>query len=171
MIHKKVQTFVLLMFVTLLMAACENNSTPPPSPTGASASPTTGYPAPDTGYSNPEVDFPAIGYPSLDSNGILLAFDKPIQPDDTVITGVGPAGLAVYILNMTFMGTELGSGVIGDDGKFSVQVSELQRGTRIGLTADVTTVGLTEADIQPGDGVMAVPRVGYFYDTFVIPQP
>lgn len=169
----KRQRFALLALIMLLITACNNNVATTPVPREeASPVATTSGTTPAAAYPLPEVA-PQLetGYPSTNSGATLLAFDKPIQPDDTVVTGVGPAGLTVYILNITFMGAELGSGVIGNDGTFAIQVGELQRGTRIGLTADITTIGLTEADIQPGNEEMAMPRVGYFFDTFVLPQP
>lgn len=110
------------------------------------------YPAPDT----------------FNENAILLALNKPISPGDTTVTGVGPPGLTVYLLNITFMGEELGSGTIDEAGKFVIEVAELPSGVRIGLTADVTTVGLTENDIRFGDEAFSVPQVGSFYDSYVI---
>lgn len=175
MVKIKQQVFFSLIFVILFLTACGNNNTVAPVSTEEVVTATaSGYPTPSSGYPLPEVNLPGDAYPSQDSvtnsSATLLAFDKPIQSTDSVITGVGPSGLTVYILNMTFMGTELGSGVIDNDGKFAITVSELQPGTRIGLTADLTTLGLTENDIRPGDGEMAVPRVGYFFDTVVLPQ-
>jgi hypothetical protein len=114
---------------------------------------------------------PVDAYPPTEEpTGILFALDKPIAAGAESVSGVGPPDLTVYILNVTFMGEQMGTAVIGDDGRFSVPVDPIQPGIRIGLTADVTTIGLTEEDILPGDGEIGVPQVGYFYDSFVISQ-
>ena len=66
------------------------------------------------------------------------------------------------------MGTELGRTVINDDGAFSVDVTGMQPGIRIGLSADISSLGLTESDIIPGEGEISTPRVGYFFDSVVL---
>lgn len=98
------------------------------------------------------------------ANGILLAITKPVNLDDEEIHGVGPAGLPIVIKNITLMGEQIGAGIIGADGTFSIPVT-LQSNIRIGLSADIEAFGLTAKDIQPGDDAMTVPLVGYFYDT------
>ncbi len=97
--------------------------------------------------------------------GTLLMINKPITLDDTVVTGVGPPGLQVYILNITFMGEMMGAGTIEQDGTFTIHISELLVDTRIGLTADITTI---DENIQPGENAVSIPQVGYFYDSYVI---
>jgi len=123
------------------------------------------YPVPTASHSLPE----NAPYPSPTiATGILLALDKPIVINDGVVTGVGPPGLQVHILNITFMGDLMGSGIIEQDGTFTITVPELLVGTRIGLAADVMTIGLQEEDIEPGENTISVPQVGYFYDSYVI---
>jgi hypothetical protein len=114
----------------------------------------------------PEQAYPAAEEPT----GILFALDKPIAAGAESVSGVGPPGLTVYVMNVTFMGEQMGTAEIDDSGRFSVPVAPIPSGVRIGLTADVATVGLTEEDIQPGDGEIAIPQVGYYYDSFVISQ-
>ena len=113
---------------------------------------------------------PVEAYPvrTINESATLLAFDKPVLSVNTVVTGVGPPNLYIYILNITFMGEELGSGVIDEDGVFAITLSELPMGVRIGLSSDINTIGLTEEDIQPGENAISIPQVGYFYDSYVI---
>lgn len=125
-----------------------------------------GYPV-EKPASNPDA-YPVEPIPTR--TGILLAIDRPVEPNQTTITGVGPAGLQVTLMNITFLGEELGSAVIRDDGMFLINVNPLPAGVRIGLTADLATSGLTEADVRPGEGEVSTPRVGYFFDSVVIPQ-
>jgi hypothetical protein len=60
--------------------------------------------------------------------------------------------------------------VVNEDGTFTVPVAPLPAGIRIGLTADVETIGLTLEDIQPGEGEISVPQAGYFYDSYVMTE-
>lgn len=125
----------------------------------------------DQGYPPPRiVNTPVIAYPAPGetASGTLLALDKPISEGDTVVTGVGPPTLAVYLLNITFMGEQLGAAVIGEDGTFSIEVNPLPAGIRVGLTADVASSSLNPEDIRPGEDQISVPQVGYFYDSYVI---
>ena len=161
-------TIVFLFFGAGCSASTESNTrevVPETVPSSTIAVPTDAYPPPAATSSQAEA------YPAPDAfneNAVLLALDKPILPGDTVVTGVGPPSLTVYLLNITFMGEELGAGTIGKTGTFIINVAEIPSGIRIGLTADIATIGLTEEDIRPGDETLGVPQVGFFYDSYVI---
>lgn len=105
----------------------------------------------------------AYPVPTL-QNGILLSFTKPISVNDNEVHGVGPAGLPIVIQNITLMGEQMGSGIIDEDGTFSIPIT-LQSNIRIGLNADIESFGLSPEDIQLGSDAMTVPLVGFFYDT------
>jgi hypothetical protein len=112
-------------------------------------------------------------YPSevvKNSNAIALGFDHPIKSTDILLTGVGPSGLEIYVLDITFMGAELGRTVIDKDGTFSITVNDMQPGIRIGLSADISSIGLTQEDVIPGDGEISMPRIGYFFDSAVLTE-
>lgn len=161
----------LLLFLLLLAAvACgPADATPTPATINNTPLPSdSGYPPPQpTAY----IPSASDAYPVVETNpGIALMLDKPIAVGATTVSGVGPPGLTVYLMNITLMGEQLGTAVINNEGRFSMQVGPIQPGIRIGLTADVTTVGLTEEDIAPGEGAIQIPQVGYFYDSFVTSQ-
>lgn len=188
----RLSLFLVLLFLFIVVGCGPANETEPTAtPTDTSeelapspeATASDAYPAQNTPESAPAVDdaYPppsptAIvqgAYPAPTperQDGILLALDKPIQAGDTTISGVGPPNLPVYILNVTFMGEEMGSGVIGEDGTFSIAVDPVPTGIRLGLTATIEEIGLMENDVRPGDNAINIPQVGYFYDSFVIPQ-
>lgn len=136
---------------------------PPPSPTAPVAE--GSYPPP-TRISPTAV----TSYPAADAtreDGIDFAFERPISAGDTVIRGVGPAGLQVSIINVTFMGEEIATTQVDADGQFEVEVPALEAGLRLGLTADIEGTDL-EQQIVPGEGALNVPQVGYFFDSIVI---
>jgi hypothetical protein len=178
----KIQFFLLIGLV--MIAGCGPANVPPISNTPAPGSGETqdaeAYPAPtsNTNAVSPEAypaptvaSLPEEAYPALETPaGTLLALNRPIQPGDTAVSGVGPPGLPIFILNVTLMGEPLGSGVIGDDGSFSIPVEPLQANTRVGLAADIAAHGLSVEDVQPGEGQISIPQVGYFFDSVVIAQ-
>lgn len=128
----------------------------------------------------PEAPYPSVpsqilhqaSYPGLEteSGKPLLALDKPLRSGDTRVTGVGPPGLAVELINITFMGESLGTGVVGSDGVFAIALDALPGGIRVGLSADIESFNFTLDDFQLTEGTISMPQVGYFFDSAVIPQ-
>jgi hypothetical protein len=160
----------VLMGIYLVGCGTANNLEQNSTPTAAIESNFSGI---DTAYPSSAISSPQMtAYPAPDQSeqpgGILLALNDPIHINDTSISGVGPVGLVVYVLDITFMGEQLGSTIVGDDGTFTIETNPLPANIRIGLTADVTEIGLTPVDIKPGNGEISIPRVGYFYDSVVI---
>ena len=154
--------FLCFLTLTMLLVACGptlNNDNIVPSSNNDE------YPAPII-----STDLAVEGYPSAVANpeGTLVGLNKPILVDDTVITGYGPVGLPIQIINVTFMGEELGAGIIGADGTFSIQVMPMSGGIRIGLLANLDSIQLSNDDVVPGDEAINIPQVGYFIDSFVV---
>jgi len=137
---------------------------PPPPVPEAVIDPDGAYPPPQENLNPPD----AYPGPTEVPSGTLLSFDRPITPGSTVVTGEGPSGLLIYIMNVSLMGKLEGSGVIGDDGNFSISMSPLEENVRLGITTDNAMQGLPETNVRPGEGEFNVPQVGYFYDTFVV---
>lgn len=122
-------------------------------------------------YPPPEATaIPSDAYPEPDSvpTGIILSLDRPIPPGSTTVTGVGPPGLFIYILNVTLMGEVEGSGVVDENGNFSISVSPLEENVRLGVTTENALQGITEDNIRPGEGEISLPQVGYFYDSAMV---
>jgi hypothetical protein len=120
----------------------------------------------------PVIALPAQGYPSPDEmrEGILFAINTPLRPGDTEINGVGPAGLTVFVVNVTLMGDLIGSGQIGDDGTFRIAIPALEPNFQIGLFADLEAAGIDPDSVVAGPGARVVPLVGFFYDTALVQE-
>ena len=182
--------WVIFLIIVLLLSGCGPSEATPTASDESDETPIS-YPAPEIGQDNVQDGYPAPtqttfqdqGYPrpspevisidsypdpTVDLDGSLLALNKPIHPRDGVITGVGVPGLTIFIINVTSMGEPLGSGVIDEDGAFSVDVGDIESGVQIGLAADIEGFGLLSDDIIPGDGEISIPQVGYFFDTVVV---
>lgn len=190
--EKRSLILVFIMFALLVLSSCKNdessslfnaypvdtdNSIPndtesdevayPPLPQPMSEAPESAYP-----IATPVSETVVESYPvQSDDGGILIQLDKPLLEGATTVTGVGPSGLPVSIMNVTMMGELLGSGVVDSNGKFSISTAPLPINTRIGVYVDLTPVGLTDADIQAGNGAMNIPLVGYFVDTAMVFEP
>lgn len=128
-----------------------------------------GYPPPQE---PPTVVHPAQSdaypAPTVELDGVPLTVNRPVPPGATVVTGEGPPNLNIYIVDMTHMGIMLGSGLIGEDGKYAVNVTPLEENVRIGVSTDSALSGVPDEGIRPGEGGFSVPQVGYFYDSVVV---
>lgn len=148
--------------------------TPYPPPPVVEVSDTDPYPPPTI-----EI-LPVDAYPAPESSIAIIGdsafqFNKPIHEGATEITGVGPAGVPILILDITFMGEILGEGLIDDNGTFTINVEPLEKAHRIGISLDnLEGTQWTQEDFYGiefnGEGAMQVPMVGYFYDTIIVTE-
>ena len=78
------------------------------------------------------------------------------------------------MVDITFNGIILGSGVSNDDGRFNVSVRPLPQGHLIGITFADLPPGKSFNDMSielyphRGDGFMNLPNVGIFFDTALV---
>lgn len=101
--------------------------------------------------------------------GPHFELDRPLRANSTVVTGKGPAGVPIVIVDVTRMGRELGSGVIGPDGRFSIQVSPLPAGHRIGIMlGDVSGTDINPTDFITSEEYVDIPLVGILFDTAMV---
>jgi hypothetical protein len=189
---KRSRTLIFIMLTLLILSSCQNNESAPATdgypveanevvPTNtendAAAYPPVPQPVlvvPESAYplATPVVESAEDAYPAQTvETGILIQLDRPLSEGATTVSGVGPAGLPISIMNVTMMGEMLGSGVVGADGKFTISTVPLPANTRIGVYVDLAAIGLTDADVQAGSGAMNVPLVGYFVDTAMVSTP
>ena len=161
--------------LAVLTAACQANPSPAPTQGAtAAAIQSSAYPgSAATATLAPSYPGPGTGTPGNSVSAMVI--DRPVKAGATTITGHALAGVVVGIDNVTIMGDELGSGVVGPDGRFSVTVPPLEANVRIGLwVKDTGSSGKTIDDFNGaqfmGPGAMMVPQVGYFVDTVSV-QP
>jgi hypothetical protein len=102
--------------------------------------------------------------------------DQPVSVSATTITGQAPPNLALAVQDVTFNGTLLGTGRSDESGRFTIPVSGLIEGNRIGLSiaelAEGQTLNQMAEQYFPnrGEGFMNLPNVGIFFDTVLV-QP
>lgn len=103
-----------------------------------------------------------------------LQLDKPIPAGSTKVTGSGPPGVPIVLMDITFGGNLLASGVIGEDGKFQLTLDRpLEARHRIGVTlGELSGTQWQREDFADerfyGDEALSVPQVGFFYDTYMV---
>jgi hypothetical protein len=107
------------------------------------------------------------------SNAAPFRLDRPIVSGTDVIRGTGPAGVPIWIADVTFMGEVLGQGTIGPDGKFSINVKPLEASHRLGLAlAELSGTPWKPEDFYHaefyGPDSMQLPQVGFFFDTVMV---
>ncbi len=140
--------------------------------------PPTGGPVED----NSPLQLPSPLSPSQDSSplstpSVVVPFrlDKPILEGDSTVSGTGPAGVPIIIADVTFMGKQLGMGVIDASGNFVVEVPGLEKNHMIGIMLG----NLTGTQWEPedfyaegfmSDDAMSVAQVGFFYDTAIVAE-
>jgi len=100
-----------------------------------------------------------------------IIIDKPLKAGATLVTGQAPPNMALAIVNVTFNGEFIGSGVSTADNTFSIGVNELQEGHLIGVTFAELEPGLDIAGMSRkyfphrGEGFLNLPNVGIMLDT------
>ena len=161
-------------------------------PTGDAASPTLppadaageGYPAPDAaapvdpypGSQSPAPTPEPAAYPPAEEvfQEPRFRIDQPVSAGATEITGQAPPDTALAIIDITFNGAVLGSGRSDANGLFTIPVTGLVEGNRIGvgigeLAANQTIEQMAEFYFPyRGEGFMNIPNVGIYFDTALV---
>ena len=174
--------FLLLVVLGILLVACDQTSTPKPVATqpvqgGSTQQPASGatatgaYPAPDSAYPAPQG---VGGYPPPSpltlAQGPQFTLNTPVRASDAQVTGKGPAGVPVKLVNVARSGELIGETTIGNDGAFTVKVSaKLIAGDRIALMLGNTAgTKFNPNDFISGPGYEDRPLVGVIFVSTVI---
>jgi hypothetical protein len=150
------------LLLLLLLAACQTRPEPEHVPQLTStptaevilpvATPTAPLPT-----ATPTVQVPANVRP--------FAIEEPLIADMTQVKGEGPPGLSIVIVDVTYMGEQIGGGTMGKDGTFSIEVLPLREGHRVGimLGSELPPDLATFKDQLWGEGGMSIPKIGDIY--------
>jgi hypothetical protein len=178
--------FLVLLLLGTLLVACDQAAAPRPAgtqPAGtqpaqagatqqAAGGPTaTGaYPAPDSAYPAPSAVQGADGYPAPLPQGPKFTIDTPVRVSDAQVTGKGPAGVPVKLINVARSSEVIGETTIGSDGVFTVKVaSKLIAGDRIALMLGNTAgTKFDQKDFLSGPGYQDYPLVGILFASTVV---
>jgi hypothetical protein len=175
--------FLLLVLLGILLVACDQAATPKPVATqpaqsGSTQQPVSGatatsaYPAPDSAYPAPTVAQGVDGYPppSPLTQGPQFTLNTPVHASDAQVTGKGPAGVPVKLVNLARSSEVIGETTIGNDGVFTVKVpAKLIAGDRIALMLGNTAgTKFNPNDFISGPGYQDYPLVGVTFVSTVV---
>jgi len=173
--------FLLFALLGILLVACDQAATPKPVTTqpaqnGATQLPANGsaapsaYPAPNSAYPAPSVAQGTDAYPSPASQGPKFTLNTPVHAADAQVTGKGPAGVPVKLINVARSSEVIGETTIGSDGGFTIKVpAKLIAGDRIALVLGNTAgTKYTQNDFLSGPGYQDYPLVGILFASTVV---
>jgi len=129
----------------------------------------SGYPVSYTENNNES------GYPVVESEGNLPAgptfsINEPVEGGDTIVSGIGPAGIPIRLVNVSEVGRILGETIINQDGLFSFSVqTPLESGHSIGLQlGDLTGTDLNENEFVNNETYYVRPMIGILFDMVTV---
>jgi len=91
-----------------------------------------------------------------------------------MVSGQAPPDLAIAVVDVTYGGVVLGSGVSDADGRFVIGVQSLPDGNRVGITFAELQSGKTLAQMSQeyfphrGEGFINIPNVGIYFDSSLV---
>ena len=119
------------------------------------------------------IDAYPVPEPVYATDGVRFSFD-PVGVSSNEVTGTAPPDLLLAIVDITYAGTILGEGRSDADGRFSIPVSGLIDGHRIGISLMNIPPGETLASMVEqsfpyrGENYQMVPNIGTFLETTLI---
>ncbi|MBN1668643.1 MAG: hypothetical protein JW862_16235 [Anaerolineales bacterium] len=114
--------------------------------------------------------------PASSDDSLRFMIDKPVLVGATEVTGRGPAGVPIMLVDVTLAGEPIALSVIASDGTFRFTVPAQEANHRIGIAlGNLSGTGWTETDFQDpkynGDQARTVPTIGFFFDTALVREP
>ena len=122
------------------------------------------------------ISAPEIPSPTSQVTGPGFLIDQPVLPGAIEVTGQGPIGLTIFIVDMTMEGNSLGSGKIGSDGKFSISLDEpaIENhviGIQVAADREFSPQDIEQLRQRKGPGFKTYPQVGDAYDSAIVRNP
>ena len=136
-------------------------SYPPPSPVAQNEA--ESYPIVTA---TPDASYPA---PEPTKRPAVVILDEPVSATDQMVSGTGLPNLPVKVISISRNGDQLGQGTIGEDGTFTIEVSQLEQGTLVGIIVDdLSSSDYTEEDLHNCEGCRDMPLLGTILASAVV---
>lgn len=105
--------------------------------------------------------------------GPVFTIDKPVLTGATEVTGSGPAGVPIRLVDVTEVGLELATTTIDENGRFVFRLAEgLPAGHSVGLQiGDLTGTPFSEEDFLYSDTYYDRPYIGVLFDIASVTEP
>ncbi len=165
----------MLGIAALSLGACTSASNPATNtPTAEVNTPVAAYPgaypapiAPVATSTNP---YPPPPYSDL-PEGPQFTINQPVRLSNGQVTGTGPAGIPIRIVNITRGAIELATVTIGADGTFSAPLRETFVGDRIAIMlGDISGTGLDRNQFIRGPGYEDWPLIGILFASAIVEE-
>ena len=161
---------LVLIIMSLALAACQSPSVTETvqAPLNSTEPPNNGYPLAESNESGYPVSDNQSSYP----DGPDFSIDTPLNPGDTVVTGIGPAGVPIILIDATEVGELLGTTVIKADGTFQFDLVEgIPEKHQVGIQlGDLSDTDLNANDYVYNDNYYVRPLIGIMFDMVVVGQ-
>lgn len=172
MIYKKTIAFVVLsLLVMSIITACKGSSQPstnaaePQTPLNSEVE--TAYPI-DAAYPADEgiTAYPIVNFPDDVRRGPDFDINEPVNGGDTTLTGSGPAGVPIELVNLSQVDLVLGETIIDEDGNFIFELDEpLVSNHTLGIKlGDISGTDFNEEDFIYNENYYERPYVGILFD-------
>jgi len=165
---------LILLLVLIFLVSCggKESAREPSSPEPAS------YPV-EEGESSYPITEPETeeesGYPISENEsaypqGPEFSFDAPVTSSDEFVTGTGPAGVPIILVDVSEVGLVLSETLIDSDGVFSFTLEEaIGSGHTIGIQlGDLENTEFSEGDFLYSDSYYERPMIGILFDMLVV---
>lgn len=121
-----------------------------------------GYPSPanpdNSAYPIPTQVAKSYPVPTIVDESKRFTIDQPLRAGSTEITGTGPAKTPIKVVNISFVGETLGTGVLSNDGTFRIVLSTpLEANHLIGLQLSDQNL---ESEFLNGPDYTNIPMIG-----------
>jgi hypothetical protein len=118
-------------------------------------------PEPTTSPLTSPISMPPTPPREVPINGPAFTLDS-IRGGADRVSGTGPAGLPIRIIDISQVGAQIGSGVIEETGHFEILVAPpVVGGNRIGIqVGDLSGTSFRGEDFLSGPGYRDIPMVG-----------
>lgn len=102
--------------------------------------------------------------------GPLFTIDGPVTAAEGVVTGSGPAGVPIRIVNITRGAEEIAATTIGADGRFRTTIAgKASSGDRIGIMlGDTRGTQFKREDFLSGPGYQDIPFIGIIFASILV---
>jgi len=117
-----------------------------------------------------ETAYPVAKVESEFPQGPEFIINRPVRAADSEVSGTGPAGVPIKLINVSEVGVVLAETTIREDGTFTFTLQErLQTGHSIGLQlGDIENTDFNPDDFLYSDTYYERPLVGILFDMLVV---
>lgn len=149
----------------MLMLGCNSGTKHPDIEMTVNGENQIGYPVHNEG--NIDQSYPIVlTGEGIERFGPEFEINEPVRGGDFVVSGTGPSGVPIKLVNVSEVGTILGETIIDEYGTFRFELSQpLESGHSIGIQlGDITGTGLNESDFIYSDTYYERPLIGILFD-------